>query len=72
MPAIRNLIREAKTFQIASMIQTGAKQGMMTLDQYLAGLVKKGLVTRDEAQMKCSNQREFEALLEQSDPTGKR
>lgn len=71
VPAIRNLIREAKTFQIGSMIQTGAKQGMMTLDQYLAGLVKKGAVTKDEAQMKCSNYREFEALLEQSEPAKK-
>ena len=62
--AIRNLIREAKTFQIASQIQTGARQGMMTLDQYLAGLVKKGAVTVQEAKMKCSNVREFEALLE--------
>lgn len=72
VPAIRNLIREAKTFQIASMIQTGSKQGMMTLDQYLASLVKKGVVTKAEAQMKCSNAREFEALLEQTDPTMKK
>jgi len=63
--SIRNLIREAKTFQIASMIQTGAKQGMLTLDQYLAGLVKNGAVTKMDARMKCSNPREFEALLEE-------
>ncbi len=68
VPAIRNLIREAKTFQINSMIQTGARQGMMTLDQYLAGLVKKGLVDRSEARMKCSNVREFEAQLEEQQP----
>lgn len=72
VPAIRNLIREAKTFQISSMIQTGAKQGMLTLDQYLAGLVKKGLITKMEAQTKCSNYREFEALLEQSDTAARR
>lgn len=65
VPAIRNLIREAKTFQINSMVQTGAKQGMMTLDQYLAGLVKKGLIDRSEARMKCSNAGEFEALMEE-------
>jgi len=64
VPSIRNLIREAKTFQISSMIQTGGKQGMMTLDQYLAMLVKKGIVTRADASMKCSNPREFDALLE--------
>ena len=67
--SIRNLIREAKTFQISSMIQTGAKQGMMTLDQYLAQLVKKGIVTKEDARMKCSNSREFDALLEDSEPT---
>lgn len=65
VPAIRNLIREAKTFQIASMIQTGLKQGMMTLDQYLAGLVKKGTVTVQEAESKAANVIEFRALLEQ-------
>ncbi|MCE5198215.1 type IV pilus twitching motility protein PilT [bacterium] len=64
--AIRNLIRESKTFQIGSMIQTGGKQGMMTLDQYLAALVKKGMVTRDEAFSRSSNPREFSALLEVS------
>ena len=71
VPAIRNLIREAKTFQIASMIQTGGKQGMMTLDQYLASLVKKNLVTKAEAQMRASNMKEFEALLEDSVPANR-
>lgn len=70
--SIRNLIREAKTFQIASMIQTGAKQGMMTLDQYLAQLVKKGLVTRTDARQQCSNAREFDALLEEEEPAKKK
>ena len=68
VPSIRNLIRESRTFQIGSMIQTGAKQGMTTLDQYLATLVKKGLIDLQEAQMKCSNIREFQALLEESKP----
>jgi twitching motility protein PilT len=69
VPAIRNLIREAKTFQIGSMIQTGLKQGMMTLDQYLAGLVKKGLVSIEEAESKAANILEYRALLERpSDP----
>lgn len=68
IPAIRNLIRESKTFQINSMIQTGSKNGMITLDQYLANLVKKGIVDRTEARMKCSTPREFEALLEDHQP----
>ncbi|MDO8586955.1 MAG: type IV pilus twitching motility protein PilT [Armatimonadota bacterium] len=69
IPSIRNLIREAKTFQIASMIQTGLKQGMMTLDQYLAGLVKKGIVTFQEAESKATNVIEFRALLERETVT---
>ena len=66
--SIRNLIRESKTFQISSMIQTGAKYGMMTLDQYLAQLVKSRKVTKEDAFQKSSNHREFLALLEDSQP----
>jgi twitching motility protein PilT len=69
VPAIRNLIREAKTFQIGSMIQTGLKQGMMSLDQYLASLVKKGLVTVPDAEQKAANLIELRAHLEHSQET---
>ena len=48
-PAISNLIREGKTFQIASLMQTGKKQGMVLLNDALIDLVKKGLVEPDEA-----------------------
>lgn len=64
VPAIRNLIREAKTFQIGSMIQTGLKQGMMSLDLYLSTLVKKGLVTVADAEEKAANLIELRAHLE--------
>jgi twitching motility protein PilT len=47
--AVANLIREQKTFQIRSILQTGAAQGMGLLDASLAQLVKSGLVARDEA-----------------------
>jgi len=67
VPAIRNMIREAKTYQIGSMIQTGMKQGMMTLDQYFAGLVKKGVVTVEDAEAKAANVKELRALLERKD-----
>ena len=46
--SVRNSIRERKTHQIASVIQTGAQHGMMTLDQSLAHLCRSGLVTVDE------------------------
>lgn len=44
-PSIQNLIREGKTFQIESSIQTGAKYGMKTMDMALAELYKKGLIS---------------------------
>ncbi|MCL5103038.1 MAG: type IV pilus twitching motility protein PilT [Armatimonadetes bacterium] len=70
-PAVRNLIRESKTFQITSIVQTGAKQGMMTLDQYLAALVKKGLVDRKEAMAIATNPKEFNAMMEDAVPAGR-
>ena len=47
--AIRNLIRENKIAQMYSSIQTGSQYGMQTLDQCLQDLVKRGLVTRQQA-----------------------
>jgi twitching motility protein PilT len=47
--AVGNLIRDNKTFQIRSVLQTGANQGMCLLDASLAELVKKGTITREEA-----------------------
>ena len=52
-PAIRNLIREGKVAQIYSAIQTGGALGMKTLDQALADLVRRGLVTPAEARTKA-------------------
>lgn len=54
-PAIRNLIRENKIAQMYSAIQTGQQYGMQTLDQCLIELVKKGTVSRTEAQSKAMN-----------------
>jgi twitching motility protein PilT len=61
-PAIRNLIREGKTHQIYSAMQAGAKHGMATMDQHLAELVKKGIVTYDAALEKCHHVEDFERL----------
>ncbi len=54
-PAIRNLIRENKIAQMYSAIQTGQKFGMKTLDQDLNELVKKNVVSRQEAMSKAAN-----------------
>lgn len=48
-PAIRNLIRENKTHQIASHIQTGARSGMQTMESSLAHLYRQGLISLQEA-----------------------
>ncbi len=50
--AIGNLIREGKTFQIPSAMQTGKSNGMMLLNDALVTLVEKGLITADEAMMR--------------------
>jgi twitching motility protein PilT len=47
--AVGNLIRENKTFQIQSILQTGASQGMQLLDESIGQLVKAGTVSREEA-----------------------
>ncbi len=48
-PAIANVIREGKTYQIASMMQAGRESGMRTMDQHLADLVNSGVITRRAA-----------------------
>jgi twitching motility protein PilT len=61
--AISNLIREGKTFQIPSMMQVGKAQGMQTLNDALADLVKNKLVAPEEAYVKAVDKAGFEALL---------
>ena len=58
-PAIRNLIREDKVAQMYSAIQTGQNVGMHTLDQYLEGLVSRGIVGRQEAARKAVDRKLF-------------
>jgi twitching motility protein PilT len=57
--AVGNLIRENKTFQIRSVLQTGIAQGMVLLDRSLAQLVEQGVVTREEAQKHCEDPRKL-------------
>src|SRR5690554_2590058 len=60
IPAIRNLIREDKVAQMYSSIQTGQQHGMMTLDQHLQDLVKRAMVTRQQARDYAKDKRLFE------------
>ncbi|MGB4811506.1 MAG: type IV pilus twitching motility protein PilT [Methylophilaceae bacterium] len=54
-PAIRNLIREGKIPQMYSAIQTGQNVGMQTLDQNLQDMVKRNIVSANEARSKAAN-----------------
>lgn len=62
-PAVRNLIREGKTFQIPSMIQTGKKYGMQTLDDAIMGLLQKKIISPDEAYAKAVEKAKFVGFL---------
>ena len=65
-PAISNLIREGKTFQIPSSMQTGRALGMVTLNDALCDLVKAGTVAPEEAFKKAVDKSGFEALLKRN------
>jgi twitching motility protein PilT len=58
-PAIRNLIREAKVAQMYSAIQTGQAIGMQTMDQNLADLVRRNVISVAEARNKAANKEAF-------------
>lgn len=61
--AVRNLVREGKTHQIPSMIQTGKKYGMQLLDDAIMELYNKGWISADEAYMKANEKPKFRPLL---------
>ena len=62
-PAVRNLIRESKTHQLSSMIQTGKKYGMQLLDDAIMDLYNRGWISADEAYMKANDKAKFRPLL---------
>jgi twitching motility protein PilT len=57
--AVSTMIREGKGHQINSIIQTGSRQGMVLLDDYLANLVRSGVITKDAAMEKAANKTEL-------------
>ena len=65
-PAVRNLIRESKTHQIPSMIQTGKQFGMQLLDDAIMNLYKKGKISPDEAYSKANNKSLFRPFLKEA------
>jgi twitching motility protein PilT len=62
-PAVRNLIREGKTHQIHSVLQTSASQGMQSMDSALAQLVRKGKITMELAEQRSSTPEELRRLM---------
>lgn len=62
--AVRNLIREGKTYELHNVMQLSASEGMQTLDQALADLVRRKLVTLEDAMMKSSSPEKLRKLLD--------
>ena len=67
--AIRNNIREGKTYQIDSAIATSLQQGMCPLDFYLAELVKRNMITRDTALQRCRMPEDLKRFINNSGQT---
>ena len=64
-PAVRNLIRESKSHQIYSVLQTGGAHGMQTMDASLAQLVRAGKITRQLAESRAHSPEEMRRLIGQ-------
>ena len=62
-PAVRNLIREAKTYQIASVMQTGKKYGMQTLDDAIMLYLEKRMISADDAYSNAVDKSKFLKFL---------
>ena len=62
-PAARNLIREGKTHQIPSVIQTGKKYGMQLLDDAIMDLYEKGWISADDAYLKANDKAKFRNFI---------
>ncbi len=62
-PAVRNLIREGKTHQIYSVLQTGSAQGMQTMDAALVSLIRTGKVSQKQAESRSQAPEELRRLM---------
>jgi len=62
-PAVANVIREAKTYMLPGIIQTGKKQGMQLMDDALVDLYDRGLISADEAYARADQKQEMRAYL---------
>ena len=63
-PAVRNLIRDGKTFQITTVLQTGKKYGMQSLDDAIMEHLDKGRISAEDAYLNCLDKERFRPLVE--------
>jgi twitching motility protein PilT len=63
-PAIRNLIREGKSHQMASLLQSGSQFGMQTLDQALKKLLQARMISRDVASASAEDVNDVQSIME--------
>jgi len=69
-PAIANLIREGKTYQVPSAMQAGRELGMHTMDQHLADLVNAGMITQPAAMEKAQDREDLQQLIRRDSSAG--
>jgi twitching motility protein PilT len=63
-PAVRNLIRDGKTFQIPTVLQTGKKYGMQSLDDAIMELLENGMISADHAYLHSLDKQRFRQFLD--------
>jgi twitching motility protein PilT len=61
--AVGNLIRENKAYQIDNVIETSLKEGMISIDKSLIGLIEKGLITVEDAYVYAKNKEDFQSMI---------
>ncbi|MBU3933716.1 MAG: type IV pili twitching motility protein PilT, partial [Candidatus Omnitrophica bacterium] len=64
--AVRSLIREGKTHQLYSVIQTGQKEGMRTMNQALYELCREGIISQEEALSRTTELQDLERLFKRA------
>jgi twitching motility protein PilT len=65
-PAVRNMIREGKTYQIPSVMQTGKKYGMQSLDDHLMELLQQRKISAEDAYINCMEKQKFLKFLKKA------
>jgi len=66
IPSVRNLIREAKTHQLPSVLQTGREAGMQTLDDEICRLVEGGIISPEDALTQAQNKDKVQASIDKT------